>query len=821
MRLPSVRRERLCLCTELRLGVSLTALTLALAGTVILPDRAEATCSITGSVILYQCNNGGVNAQPDTVGGTTLLVANQTITGWINYSIAPTVTTGPLSMQLTVANSSVTAVGNGAVNVSSQSLPATINVSLGADVALENTGGSGGLWVRNQIGGDITIVCGASIISRGSDAISATTNAGAVSITHTGNVSSSDNRGIYADGGFASASPVTVSVNNSGLVNAYLAGIRVVDYLGTASLQNSATVPSRTMQALVAWSQSGDVSIDNSGSVLASNYIGVHAMADAGNITVANSGYIQADRDTSIGPSTTNQGISAEGSNNVSITNTATGRVAASADTGIAATTANGTITISYAGRVTGTAGVSANATIGAVSVTNTGTITGTSGAGVALVSGNGAVSFTNSRIVSATGLGVSLNGTTNTLANTGTISTTGTTAVQTGNGNSTVTVSSGSIAANSAADTAIAMGSGSNLLVLGDAATLVGKVTNASTSNTLELTGTAAGTLSGIIGAAGTYQGFANLTKSGTGTWTLTGLGSGISGTAAIGAGTLSLQGGLSAGAVTVGGASAATLAIGAGGMLSTAGATVGSSGGATAALTISGTGATWIDSGETTIGTNGTTGSVLVSNGGQMTSRRMGITTPTWLSGSGGTASLTVTGAGSTWTNTGSVDLARTAGSTGSLTVSAGATAHIYNTGIYTGVGTRVEIGNPADSTQAAWLSPAGGSITVSDGTSLYTSGTYVGAGTSSVGSPVDPVTMTVTGTGTTWNGGERIYVGGQNGGVGDGIGTLTVAGGAIVTTATIGIGMTNSTGACARPLHFGRLAGLARRSAAMSIS
>ncbi len=787
MLLLRARGERGCLRAELRLGVSLTALSLALAGTVLLPQRAEAACSTSGSLIIYQCDSGGVNIQPNASGSSSLTVADMTIpSGWINYSVSPSTASGPLTMLLTVSNTSVTAPGNGAVNVSSQSFPATITVNLGSDVTLQNTGGSGGLWIRNQVGGDITVTTGATITSTGSPGISATSNAGAVSITNTGTVTSTDDRGIYADGSpTGGTTPVTVSVNNSGLVNAYLAGIRVIDYLGTATLQNSGTVTSTTLQGLVAWSQSGDASIDNSGSVLARNYIGVHAMTDAGNVTVTNSGYIEAQRDTSLGASTTNQGIAAEATGNVSITNTATGRVIAGSDTGITATTANGTITLSNAGRVTGTSGVSANATIGTVSVTNTGTITATSGAGVSLVSGNSAVSLTNSGIVSATGLGISLAGTTNRLDNTGTITTTGTTAVQTGNGNSTVTVS-GRIAANSAADTAIAMGSGTNLLVLADTASLVGKVTNTSSSNTLELTGSATGTLAGTVGAAGTYQGFANLTKSGTGTWTLSGTGSSLSGTAAIDTGTLVVTGTLGVSTMTIGNTTQATLNVNAGGTLTSSHATIGTNAGGVGQVTVSGAGSTWTSTGNIYVG-NGGNGTLSVEAGAIVSAVDGYVSTLT-----GSTSSLTVTGAASAMNLSGVFIAGYSSGTNATVALSSGGQIS----------GMQGTLGDLAGSSGTMTISGSGskwsafvnsvtysgymnvgrlgsGTLTVTDGGNVTGYRLYIGNEVGSTG------TVTLSGSGSQIQMTSNLYVGSE------GTGTLTLSDGAQISAAAVKIG------------------------------
>lgn len=835
-------------CDNLWAGVSLYALGLSFAISLLSADPAAAGCLTTGSVISYQCDTSGVNVQPNANGTSTLTVSDTTISsGWINYSVSPSTPSGPVTMTLGVSNTAVNANGNGAVNVSSQSLPATITVTLDSDVTLENTGGDGGLWVRNQVGGDITVITGASIISSGTDAVTATSNAGAVSITNTGTVTSTDHRGIYADGSpVDSATAVAVSVNNSGVVNAYLAGIRAIDYLGTARIDNSGTVTSTTLQGLIGWSQSGDVSIDNSGSVLARNYIGVQAAADAGNVTVVNSGYIEAQRDSSLGSSTSNQGIRASGAN-ITVTNTSTGRVIAGSDTGIDTTTDNGTITLNNAGRVTGTNGITADATIGTISITNTGTITATSGFGISGVSGDGAVAFSNSGKVSATGIGVTLNGSTNTLTNAGTITTTGTTAVQTGDGDSTVIVS-GTIQAASNSDTAIAMGAGSNRLVIGDTAIIEGIVTNVSSDNTLELNGSNAATLNlSTVGASGTYQGFANLVKSGTGTWTLAGSGSSLTGSAAINAGTLSLGGGLNVSSVTVGGTSAATLAVTAGGTLASAGATVSSSSG-TAAVTVRGTGATWTDTGVISIGSNGT-GSLTVDNGGALTSNALILGQQ---AGAEGTASVSGTNSSLTVSSymkvgnlgTGSLSLSNGATATvgqvtyigdfdnssspaasgsGSLTLSGTGTmltteglylrnfgaqssslrvtdgAVVNNLlGLYTvgdnstiyvnGANSALKVGTRTSDPVTwdapdGWFSPDGGNIEISGGALLDADGSYIGGSKTT--------TMLVTGAGTRWVNGLPLYIGGTGNG-NAGTGTVTVSDGAYVTSATSAVGV-----------------------------
>lgn len=781
----------------LRAGVSLQTLGIAIAAGLAGASPAEAGCTSTGSVLSFQCDAGGVNIQPYGTDVTT--VVGMTIpSGWINYSVRPAgtqVVTQPLAITLNVSNTSVTASGNGAVNVSAHDYAADITVNLDPDVVLENTGGSGGLWVRDEKGGNIVVTSGATITSTGSPALTATSNAGSVSITNTGTVTSTDNWGIYADGSPVAGSAVPVTVNNSGLVNAYLAGIRAIDYLGVAKIENSGTVTSTTKQGLIAWSQSGDANIDNSGSVLARNYIGVQASADAGNVTVTNSGYIEAQRDTSLGASTTNQGISASASNNVTITNTATGRVIAGSDSGIYAQADNGTISVSNSGGVTGTHGVVANATIGTVSLSNTGTITATAGNGTALTSGNGAVSLTNNGTITGPGLGVSLNGTTNLLQNNGTIRSSGSTAVQTGNGNSTV-VANGVIAAHTASDTAISMGSGSNRLVLSDTASLTGKVVNASTGNMLELTGSASGTLAlGAAGTASNFQGFANLTKSGTGHWTVTGDGAtGFGGAGAIDAGTLTLTGSLGLSTMTIGNTGQATLNVNGGGALTSSHATIGTNAGGNGLVTVSGSGSKWTSTGNIYVG-NGGNGTLNVQNGAVVAAVDGYVSTLT-----GSTSTLLVSGASAAMNLSGVFIAGYSAGTNATVTLSNGGQIS----------GLQGTLGDLAGSSGSMSISGSGskwsafvdnsitysgylnvgrlgaGSLTISNGGTVSGERLYIGNDVGSQG------TVTLSGNGSLIQMNSNLYVGSE------GTGTLTLSDGAQISAAAIKVGyLSGATG------------------------
>ena len=187
-------------------------------------------------------------------------------------------------------------------------------------------------------------------------------------------------------------------------------------------------------------------------------------------------------------------------------------------------------------------------------------------------------------------------------------------------------------------------------------------------------------------------------------------------------------------------------------------------------------------------------------MSNGASLATRRLALSTASWQSGSGGQASLEVSGPGTVWTSTGGVDVARTEGSSASLTISNGAAAYIRDVGVYSSslganivikdAGTHVEIGDPRDWNAAAWLSPAGGNVTVSNGAYLYASGIYLGPGSDLL------TTGTFTGRGTVVETDQRIYVGGQNGyrdvDPVNGVGVLNVTEGAIATSGTVGAGM-----------------------------
>ncbi len=219
----------------------------------------------------------------------------------------------------------------------------------------------------------------------------------------------------------------------------------------------------------------------------------------------------------------------------------------------------------------------------------------------------------------------------------------------------------------------------------------------------------------------------------------------------------------------------------------------------GSSADVTVSDSGSEWHLDGDIVIGNSGAA-NVTIKDGATFENSGVALGGPPYASDATGSGSLTITGSGTTWTNSAGVSVARGANATGDLTISDGAVATIAN-GLYaftgatvlvTGNGTSVTIGDKNNDSSTQWFSFTGGTATVSDGAYLYSDGGYIG------GSGTEVSTMSVTGPNTVWDTTQRIYVGGDNGIDGGGNGTLTISDGASVSSATIGVGMDkDSTG------------------------
>ena len=202
------------------------------------------------------------------------------------------------------------------------------------------------------------------------------------------------------------------------------------------------------------------------------------------------------------------------------------------------------------------------------------------------------------------------------------------------------------------------------------------------------------------------------------------------------------------------LGNAGNATLSISNGGSVSMNRAWLANESGSSADVTVSDSGSKWHLDGDILIGNSGAA-NVTIKDGATFENSGVAIGGPSYASDATGSGSLTITGSGTTWTNSAGVSVARGANATGDLTISDGAVATIAN-GLYaftgatvlvTGDGTNVTIGDKNDDFSTRWFSFTGGTATVSDGAYLYTDGGYIG------GSGTEASTMTVTGANTIW--------------------------------------------------------------------
>ncbi|MGA0563713.1 autotransporter domain-containing protein [Ancylobacter sp. VNQ12] len=652
----------------LRSSALVSASLVALIAATTVPALADPSeCTVTGTTTLVSCN--ATAAQVSITPGAGSLTVTDLTTQAVVYESPQT--TGTYNQTVNITGNTV--IDNPAysglvmqfgTNPSSQVIPVTVNadVTVGANVSITSFDGFGAVWVRNDYGGSIAINNAGTLSSSWTastiDAtLNGTSNLGPVNITNSGSVTSTNGRGIYADGNYRGATDgvreiVSVTNTATGVVNAESAGIRVINYYGLAQLTNEGTVNATLRQGLVAWSADGDSLITNSGSVTSGNDNAVYAMTEIGKATIVNSGTVTAQGDPTLDAAhtalATIQGMNglragAYTSGDVQITNEATGVVISNRDAGIRAETPQGDVTIINYGSVTGLYGIVVNSGFG----TNQTAATVPTIDGLALVG--------NAGTVNTTGLAVDIDATTNWLANLGTLATTGAVAVQTGNGDSIVG-NLGTISAGSATGTAISMGSGNNRLIMFDTSTIIGKVVNASSNNTLELEGSASGTLDlASVSADGAFQGFSTLVKSGTGTWSLIGSGGSLTGTFTVDAGTLQIGNGGTSGAIAndVAVAAGAALAfnrsddITYANVISGAGSLI-KNGAGTLILTGENTytGGTLINAGTLQIGNGGTTGSVvgdIVNNAALIFNRSGSYDFPGTISGSG---SVTILG-------------------------------------------------------------------------------------------------------------------------------------------------------------------------------
>jgi len=183
--------------------------------------------------------------------------------------------------------------------------------------------------------------------------------------------------------------------------------------------------------------------------------------------------------------------------------------------------------------------------------------------------------------------------------------------------------------------------------------------------------------------------------------------------------------------------------LQIAGGGTLSNVNGLVGPYTGDQATVTVTGAGSTWTNSDSLWVGYDGT-GTLNVTNGGTVLSNTgaLGVS-------AGAVGNALISGTGSSWQSTGRITLG--SGGTGNLRVEAGATVSSHDSiigdssqgnAVVTGVGS-----SWTDSGQLTVGSYAAGTLRIEDGASVTSNQGYVGAGAGSNG------TVTVTGAGSNW--------------------------------------------------------------------
>lgn len=446
-----------------------------------------AGCDFTGSSTTEHCGNDYI--QYITNDGVSALTVTDMTASSIELKPDNSVTT-PSSHTLTITGNTVINRTDYSAVISQTFAPDhDIAVSIGANVSITAGGGGfGGVWIRNDTSGNISIDSAATVNTDTGAGITGVTNGGNVSLTNGGWVTSTANdglnsTGLYAENGPNGESDSLVEVINNGTVSAYRAGIRAVNYDGLVTITNNDTVSSTAHQGLIAWSDTNDVIITNNGSATAYDSVALQAWA-GGNVTVVNSGTLHAEDDPNLSASSYDKiGIQAFvlTAGTMSITNTATGIITAPDGTGISAESASGDIGIVNAGSITGGNGVEAVADDGAVTIDNSGSITGSNGWGAMLTGAR----LDNSGSISGTTYGVVFSGSGNRLTTAGSVSG-GTAAVRYENGGNTLdilptTAFSGVVDYNGTIDNTTNFGDGSYRI---DASSYLGDQNNIGLSN-------------------------------------------------------------------------------------------------------------------------------------------------------------------------------------------------------------------------------------------------------------------------------------------------------------------------------------------------
>jgi T5SS/PEP-CTERM-associated repeat protein len=243
---------------------------------------------------------------------------------------------------------------------------------------------------------------------------------------------------------------------------------------------------------------------------------------------------------------------------------------------------------------------------------------------------------------------------------------------------------------------------------------------------------------------------------------------------------GTATVTGGgsrwVSSGDLIVGDAGTGVLTISNGGAVSDVIGYLGYDAGASGTATVTGAGSVWTNSSYLRVGRYGT-GVVNILSGASVlnTTGYVG-----YLADSSGT--MTVTGAGSEWTNSDSLRIGHSG--TGVMTISdGGAVSNTFGALGYSTTGSRGTV--TVSGAGSAWTNTSylmvgrygTGTVTISNGGMVSNTTGYLGYFADSGG------TVTVTGADSTWSNSDDLYIGGGSGGTG-GAGRLTISDGGVVT-------------------------------------
>jgi uncharacterized protein with beta-barrel porin domain len=430
---------------------------------VVAPNVGTSSLTVDGvsTVGLFYSPPNGASASTFTqtlniTGATT--ISNPAGQNYVNDGVGVSmVSVGPNGVAGVVLNASATIGSSVVVNSRAEYGGAVfLRTEFAGNLSINNAGTVTALGVD---GGNVQLSNATVIGGSWVDGLNAVTAQGSSTIVNSGSVTAYSGRGIYAEGNTTAvvldgneniltvnAPAVTVSIDNAaaGHVDAYLAGIRVINYYGLAQATNEGVVHSSERQAIIGWSPAGDTSVTNSGTATSDDLNAVVAETERGNATIVNSGVATAGKlaSGSQGAAAGYAGLRAyaDFTGDVSITNAATGVVTANYDAAIIAQTPQGDATVVNHGKVSGLNGVFIDNGSGL----GPDTLVDTSAPGEAPLAGT--AQLTNDGVITAVQNGVYLNGAANLLNNSGTIAASSGTAVLVGPGGTGQITNSGTI---------------------------------------------------------------------------------------------------------------------------------------------------------------------------------------------------------------------------------------------------------------------------------------------------------------------------------------------------------------------------------------